>query len=356
MKTFNKLFLLIFTALLSGSILSSCTNANEDKRVALDYGTIRSTELDDIRSQAAIKYDELTSKIAHKDSFMLVVYTPGCGCWDDFAPVVTEFMNKTHCNVEYLSVYELTIQKDQFGIYTVASDMPSVCLFKRGQLKIQSTYGLHDKLMFKNYSHFQEFADANIILPKMYYIDEATYDSYISSNKEFNLYVARKLCPDCQALDREVLYNWSDSIEKINNNLYIFDIQSYYPTTEEDKPAYQALKDKLGLSEETNPTLGYSTGMVPTLQHRKGNEITDMITVLNDMPDYGGDSTKLESYFTAERVSHMPFLKNTTLTVVLDEMTLSEEQVSGWFTGAKDAFNAQYHYPIANLFLDTYCK
>ena len=237
--------------------------------------------------------------------------------------------------MEYINVYEF-LGKDDLGLYLEASDLPSIAVYERGKLKIQSVYLRDDRMMFKSYSKFREFIDNNVILPKMYYVEKDILDSYIAQDKEFNLYVARSACGDCNAVTTDVLFEWNQNVETVNDQLYVFDIQIYYPINpgsgateeqkakyEEDLRIYQDIKDTYGLSEKNNPTFGYSTGMVPTFQRRKGNTVKDMIVVLNDSVDK--ENSKVKSYFTSERVGQMSFLKDAKIKTILDGMELTSE-------------------------------
>ena len=344
----NKLLKIFTLSLISLSTLSLGGCNKEDPRVFIDYGTIRNEPLNSITDLAELNYDDLLSKISHKESFILAIYNEGCGCWTDFAPVLTEFINDTGCNVSYMNVNKF-INKDDLGLYLVKADLPSVAIFKKGKLAIQAVYIRDDRMMFKDYqNHFKKFIEANVVLPKMYYINKDILDTYIAEEKEFTLYVGRNGCPDCTAIERDVLYTWSNEVEKANEKLYVFDIEEYRGTEE-----YQNIKDMYGLSEENNPILGYSTGMLPTFQRRKGNQIKDMIVVLNDGRDV--DTKKVKSYFTKARLEKMPFIQNSTLNKELNDMTLTDEQSQNWAT-YKLTYNEKYHYPITRLFIDSYVR
>ena len=365
-KVFSTLFLSVLLAS-STMVFSSCNKGSS--KIHLDFGSIHSQDISNITDLPELKYNNLLSKISHGDSFLLAIYNEGCGCWTDFQPVLTEFYNKTHCNVEYINVYEFT-GKDDLGLYLVPADLPSLAVYENGQLKIQQVYLRDDRMMFKSYSNFKEFIDKNTVLPKMYYVEKDVLDSYIAENKEFNLYVARRECGDCNAVTTEVLYDWNKNVETVNNLLYVFDIQDYYPinpgedATEEQKQKYQEdlviyqdIKDTYGLSEKNNPVLGYDAngakGMVPTFQRRKGSQIKDMMVVLNDYVDR--ENSKVKSYFTSTRVGQMSFLKDAKIKTILDGMELTSDQVTNW-RSYKHEYYMNYHYPIVKLFLDTYVK
>lgn len=346
---------LLSVILASSTIVFSSCQKHDNSKIHLDFGLIKSQDISNITELAELKYNSLTSKISHEDSFLLAIYNEGCGCWSDFQPVLTEFYNKTHCAVEYINVYEF-IGKDNLGLYLEISDLPSIAVYERGKLKIQSVYLRDDRMMFKSYAKFEEFINKNVILPKMYYVEKDVLDSFIAENKEFNLYVARSACGDCNAVTTDVLYDWNQNIDTVNDYIYIFDIQKYYPqstATEEEKAYYQFIKDTYGLSEKNNQVFGFGTGVVPTFQRRKGSKVLDSAIVLNDKVDK--DNNKLISYFTSDRVGQMSFLKDTKIKTILDGMELTSEQVTNW-RSYKSEFYSNYHYPIVRLFLETYVK
>ena len=355
-KRFTLLFL--STLLASSTMLfSGCSNVPGDTRIHLDFGEIKANDISNITELPELKYNGLVSKITHGDSFLLAIYNEGCGCWTDFQPVLTEFFNETHTTVEYINVYEF-VGKEDLGLYLEISDLPSLAVYEKGQLKIQSVYLRDDRMMFKSYTKFKEFIDKNVVFPKMYYVEKDVLDSNIEENIEFNLYIGRNACGDCNAVTTDVLYDWSKKTEQVSDILYVFDIQKYYPAsdaTDEEKATYQEIKDYYGLSEKNNPIFGYSSGMVPTFQRRKGMEILDMIVVLNDSVDR--TNKKVTSYFTEERVSHMKFLEGASLEkTILDGFELTDEQITNWRASYRSQFNMAYHYPIVREFLKAYVK
>ena len=364
MKSKIKPFLsLIFLGAVALS-MSSCGQETTPSKVHIDYGTIRTTKSNVLEDQKSTLYDDVSLKIDKKESFILVIYSSGCQCWQDFAPVIDQFIDETGCNVLCVDAVQFIGKDNDFDLQYVTnsryfSNLPSVAIFKRGSLTKQIIYKDDTRLIFKYYeNHFKKFIEDNIILPKMFYVNKEVVDSYINENKEFTLYIGRNGCPDCSALNSEVLYPWSDQVESVNEKLYVFDIQEYYASTynkntEEEIVRYQEIKDTYGLSEKNNPVLGFGTGCVPTLQRRKGSEITDMIVTLNDSLDK--DNKKVSSYFTTTRREKMPFLQNSNLFSALDCFELTDEQVENWRT-YRSTFYQNYHNPIAKLFIETYVK
>lgn len=348
------LFLLIPTLLFT---VTGCNKSSSSGMVFLEYGKVHTSEslfVDEI------DYDTLTSWIDHKDSFVLAVSNEGCSCWEGFQPILASFNYKYKLDIKQIPVKELNVEgRDKFGMYTVAVDSPFLAFFSNGSLVRQAMYGGSKEYskVFTDASgvELEKFFFANAYLPKMYYIERETLDTYISSNKEFNLYVARTGCGDCQTVNETMLRDWNKTTLLVNEPLYIFDLAPYYQTEE-----YQSIKDTYGLSDAINTDLGYSTGMVPTFQRRKGSQVKDMAVVLND--GVYEDGRTMKSYFTSERVSKMPFLKDTGDEYILDGKQLRNDQITQYTVQGRTIVvierqtHIDFHTPILNRFLNTYVK
>lgn len=362
MKKNFSLLISVISSLFVVNSLSGCNGINNNggaSKTHLEQGFYFYNPIEKITEFDELTYDALATKIINEDSFLLAIYNDTCTCWTDFAPVLVEYMNRTHVKVEYINV-DRFIDRDNYGLYLEKSGLPALAVFSNGKLSIEATY-LKNRDLFKDSKKLEAFINENVYLPKQFFIDKETLDFYISSNKEFNLYVSRTGCPDCLAADTDVLKLWNRRVDRVSEPLYIFDLKDYYASSysgssEEEIKAYQDIKDLYGLSEKNNPTLGYSTGMVPTFQRRKGNEIKDMIVVLNDSQNEG----IVSSYFTSERIQNMPFLKDSSLDLNMDGLKLEkedeEQDYKSYWRIYKSDYYKKYHYPILNLFLDTYVK
>lgn len=353
--------------------LSGCNKDEKDKIAHLSYGHVREHAIADIHEIKELKYDDLKSKILHEESFLLAIYYTECTCWSAYSPILTEYINKYNVDISYIEVNQITNAEDKFGLYTVRRDMPSIAIFSKGKLLDQRINDKNSFKLFQDYSSFETYVNSKVLMPKMYYADEEVVDNAIENNEEFNLYVARSECPDCQDLDNDVLNSWNNRVTTVSSPLYILDLQKYYASKpeapeegaseeeirqyEEDLAKYNIYlnkKKKYGLTSDSNVDFGFSTGSVPTLQRRIGNQITDMAVFLNDYLDR--ENKKIISYFTAERVEKMNFLKNTSLTKVLNGMSVSDEDIANWRQSARDNYNRTYHYPLAEQFIATYVK
>ena len=348
--------LLYFTLIpLAISGLVSCNKA--DPKTFLDYGKIH---LDSFESAEKMSYDALKARIDKKESFAIVISKePGsCSCWDDFEPILVRFMKKYDLDIKQITAEELNTHTERFGLFIDYSSMPAIAFFKEGALSREVAYLSSDssRQIFKDETGkaLEDFFFQNAYLPKMKFIEEETLESYISSNKEFNLYLERSECGDCSLLNTTVLKDWNLSLTTVNEVLYIFDMQKYWvnskTATPEEKAAYQTAKDKYQLSEAGNADFGYSTGAFPTLQRRKGNEVKDMCVVYND--SVSKNTFTISSYFTAERVQKMKYLEGTGNEFVLNGKVITEAETSAW----RNATQPRLHDPIAKRFINYYVK
>ena len=100
-------FVCVISLGVSLGFLTGCnglTPSDTNTKTRLDYGVYFHEQLKTIYDIPELNYDDLTSKVNGKKSFILVPYNKGCGCWTDFAPVLTEYMNKYHVKVEYICI------------------------------------------------------------------------------------------------------------------------------------------------------------------------------------------------------------------------------------------------------------
>lgn len=351
------LFLSLFTAL----TMASCGESTDTSKIALDYGYDYKNDIVVI-DELEIGYSSLVNLIDNQESFVLLIFhNRTCDCWEDFSPLAVQFMNKY--NLRFYAFDNALLEgENNYGIYRGTDAMPGICFFRRGTLIRQSIYGKIDvnhRKFFKYYEDLEKYMFDNIYLPKMYYLDRESLDEKISSDEEFNLYVARTGCNDCLAANG-VLLDWSDNNKEttIQNNLYIFDLKPYHPGRPDDPgydekyPIYIAIKTEYKLSEEGNASFGYDAGYVPTFQRWKNGDVIDMITILNDSA-VGEDVKTQSSYFTEARVNASPMLRNTTYIFQGREIGADELDERGRFT--RDA-QLKQQTPILKLYLSTYVK
>lgn len=331
-----------FAAISSTLLLGSCGEKNQSgpTTVYIDYGYYSNKTYSTITELGEMTYEELAKKIEYKESFAIALYIPGgCGCWEQFSEILGQYLNTSHIQIPYISLTKFE-GKATFGLNLSSSITPSIAIFNNGQLVLQHNHYDGDERIFNRLDYFTNFMNSVTYSPVMYKVDPNTIDYLISTNDEFNIMFSRYTCPDCNNLKDEVLKPWIMSFAGTNiKKLYVFDDQNY---TSEQRSQF---KDKYGVSNVNNPTLGWNTGYVPSIQHRKGSNILDMITVNNDSLRAEG-----KTYFTADRLQYLTFLK--------DDATIQYKVLDDGFDelyGSAE-YRKTYHNPISRLFLKTYCE
>lgn len=339
--------------LLSSLMLFSVTSCNQDNsyyqgKIYLTFGEYQRSSTSTVNQYT---YDELSDKITKaKEDFILIISNYGCGCWTDFEPIVAQANYKFQLGMKHIDCEIISSSKNQFGLVLTPSNMPSIAFFHEGVLARQVIFGNESSnKIFKHYEDFESFLLENIVLPKAYRIEKEDIDYKMDQDEEFNLYIGRSGCDDCGYLNKtkikDLAYNYESPI---NNPIYYFDIQKY----RSDEKTYSDLKEEMGLTTKNNPILGYDLwgGVVPTLQRRQGHNITDMISIYNDV--LNRDTGEVSSYFTSTRVNAMPFLVGTGDQYVLDGEILTPQEMYDWTEGGKFTF----HQAIVDKYFETYIK
>lgn len=335
--------------------LASCRSAIDTSKIVLDFGRVHPALSTTVTQ---VSYKNLKDKMIGKnESFIVAVSDDGCGCWRDFQPIVAELNYKHELNIMHVDKTESGFLTDDFGLNT---NTTSIAFFRDGKLARQVLYTADSANydIFHTYKGLENLVKDNVLFPHVKLVSKDILDSFISQNKEFNLYVGRNGCGDCDTINGTLLRQWNRTTT-VQDSLYYFDIEEYRGTAD-----YQNIKDAYGLSQTSvNPVLGYTyteiysgqeyvtAGVVPTFQRRKGTEIKDMISILNDAADVTNKKIS-RSYFTAERVAAMPFLAETGNQYVLQDKTLTEDEAANW----RKSEQLKYHTPIFNKFFETYFK
>lgn len=350
MKKRHQKPLLFLASLMMLFSLGSCNKSNDyyQGKIYLTFGEYQRSLTSTVKQYT---YDELNNKITYaKEDFALIISNSGCGCWLDFQTVVAEANYKYQLGMKHIDCAVIAAKDNHFGLHLNAVDMPSIAFFHEGVLARQVIYGNESmKQIFKHFKYFEPFLLENIALPKAYRIEKEDIDYKMDNGDQFNLYIGRSGCRDCGYLNKTKIKELAYSQEtSINDPVYYFDIEKYRV----DEDNYQLLKDEMGLSTKNNPTLGYDLygGVVPTLQRRNGHNITDMISIYNDLLDK--NTGKVSSYFTSDRVNAMPFLEGVRDQYVLDGKVLTQQEIYNWSEGGKFTI----HKPIIDKYFETYIK
>ena len=244
---------------------------------------------------------------------------------------------------------------------------PCLYVFNGEKTVAKFTYqNKQDKAIFEDTSAEAMYTRLHKVIdkPTLYYVDLSYLSSQYTENKQMVVLFIRSGCGDCRYVLPNVILPYINK-HSLATDIYVFDMQKYYDqskdeqASETEKSQYQELKNSFGLSEKGNPTFGYGTGVVPTLQFLKNGLIDGATVFFNDSISQKDDGTFYisDSYYTEERLANLKYLKGFNKSkAVLKGMTLKEgvlQSPSGGYYWSQESAS-KYHQPLLEAFLDYY--
>ena len=308
-----------------------------------------------------------------KEVFLLATYqgkySEECLCWNTFQNVIANYMNLTR---DMVYVYDAQSQDEsikQLGIEKVEDSTPYLYIINGEQKLASFSYkNKKDKGIFEDIQGYtMEHRVRRIVkTPLMHYVGtDYTQSNAIKNTQGLIVLFMRRGCGDCSYVIPNVLIPYINT-HKINFSIRLVDLQDLYDlskkedASEVDKAEYQNTKDLCQLSESANATFGYLNGVVPTLQYYERGELKDACVFFNDEIAQKEDGSFYisNSFYSEERLTSIKYANNVENNV-LKGMDLNSEEVitttSGYTYWAQEKA-AQYHKPLVEAFLDTYCK
>lgn len=327
--------------------LSGCKNKNKDKgnQVLLSFGNIHAETYEQIST------DDLNDIISWKESFLLVINSTTCGCWDSFKPNLTKYINeqKVVCyQIPYPEYSRLEIE-DRHGLNSLSSASTTFAIFEQGKLKTSINTNDNEKIMY-DYKSFKKYMDETVVLPKCFFIDKDDVYAIKNSGKNAVVYFERSGCGDCNTANPTILYSYIKN-HKNMNKIYVLDCQKYWrKSSAEDYTSYLAFKNEMGLSTVNNPTFGYDEGVFPFFSYIENGEYKSGCVIYNDEISKQNDEYVVtHSYYTTERVSKLGYNAQ-----VIEGLKISEasENAGGYISWNYNDQN-KYYGTILTSFLDT---
>ena len=356
---------LLILPLLLVPLLTSC----QKEKVTLTYGTYTQNTIYSIKE---LTTSELLAKAKDdQEVFLLAVYqdeySEGCLCWQTFENVIATYMNNIHEVVYAYNAYNQSDAIKHLKIEKMEESTPTLYIFNGEKTVAKFSYrNNQDMAIFEDTTGEAMFTRVHkyIERPKMYYVDEAYLDECYSK-KDLAILFMRNKCGDCKYVLPNVIIPYIKK-HSLATDLYLFDLQKIYDAarnefaTQEEKEAYQNLKDKYGLSEQGNATFGYQYGVVPTIQFIKNGVIDGASVYFNDevIKKEDGSYYLSNSYYSEERLANLKYLANASFTTVLKGMGIKEgimeNKNGGYYWSQEEA--SKYHKPILEAFLDYYMR
>lgn len=339
--------LLPFLALSSVAFSGCKKDPVEEPKVNLSYGDVHAEKVTEIIGA------DLYQKIKEdKENLMMVVSAVGCSCWDEFQDIINQYVKENKLICYHVSYDEFSVFAASCGL-VLNKSTTTFAVFEEGNLK----FNIHtdpDTTTMTDYPTFKKTLDATISKPHCYFVNEQDVDAMMASDKSEVVYFERNGCPDCTYINKSILKDYVKSHQDMNN-LYILDCQSWLTVKEEQgDEAYQALKDKYGLSTANNPDFGYNNGSFPFFSLIENGQYKAGAEAYNEkVAKYGNNVIVESSYYSDERVAKLPYRSEPLDRLVLNEGTYSTKEREGvtYYSWNKPSAT-EYYRPLINSFLN----
>ena len=281
-------------------------------------------------------------------TFLFIVNSNTCGCWNDFEAIINTFIaeKKVPCyRIDYNTIKDV---HTAFNISYVSSSTTTFAIYENGEIK-QCINSSDQANIMKDKKTFYKYMSENVILPGCYLITKEQYHLIKESDKNAVVYFLRSECGDCKAINPGILKKYVANHQDANK-IYCLDCQPYWRSSKaEDYQSYLDVKDELGLSTLNNPTYGYGKGVFPFFSYIENGQYASGAVIYNDTITQDGKKyTISESYYSKERVRNLSYTKT-----VLEGKKLKESQLNiGYGISWKHENADKYYGKILTSFLD----
>lgn len=337
----------------SASFMTGCNSS--DSRIRITYGSPLLSEM------VELTYSDFTQKMTYGENMIVATYdsevSESCGCWINFQPILNRYSDEKDTIIYKMDRHYIV--NNPYGLILPSGSDPTFFVTNKGNLEKQYVYNTSSPSseLFKNYAKFKDNMDslvkeAQLMLVDIDYVQKAIFEE---NRTDFVLYQARSACPDCSYCTPNFLEPYAAK-NNLKNKIYVVDIQSIY----DDKPTYQAYKDKMEMSESANATFGYQQGVVPTFQIWSNGVLKDTCVYFNDSVAKNEETQKWyvkESYYTEERVANLKYTNTVLLGHEIPDDEIEEIQYgSKTYYAWKQSAMAKIYNPIVSDFLNMYAK
>ena len=355
-------------------LLVACGN-EEQPQVSLRLGTLIGNRAEDKVTHLSqitwIKKSVLTRLVNDEENFLLLLHGSAdtCTCYTEWHDTILSRYSKSHNLLIYgITLAELETDSEYYGLDR-GQGYDTLAIFSNGKVKYQHNTAKSDDPFVTDYAQFVAWMEKRVKYPVLFTVDEEILDGFYEGNEGFTVYFGRDTCPDCTYLNRTGLRSFIDSHSIKEPNFFYIDFDPYRPSPsdpdyEERMVAYQAIKDKYGLSwSEDNPA-GYGTGVFPTVYYVNPDGESFSGDVIEAAGVFYNESFDKEtgkvtgSYFTKERYdaassSYLTYLKDSKVETKYYEGVVVEGSKEAKGDAKKDLLRP-YEEPIFNALLE-YC-
>ena len=342
MKKLTKI-LLSFLVVSIASISGCKPKQKEDTRVLLSFGDVHAIE------PREISVLDLPTIVNAKDSFLLVITTNTCACWNEFRPNLNRYITTNRALCYQISYEQIKDVASAYDLNLLSSSTTTFAIFENGKLKTSLCTSNDSNIMYDE-KKFAKYMDETVILPGCYFINKQDVESIKNSGKNAVIYYERSECGDCTAMNPTILRDYVKN-HKDGNKIYVLDCQPYWRKSDAaDYQSYLDVKDELGLSTLNNPTYGFEAGVFPYLTYIENGNYASGAVIYNDTVEQQGEKYVVtKSYYTNERAGALQY---TDTVLVGKELTANDVNVSDYGVMWKHESANETYKNILNSFLD----
>lgn len=332
-------FLVVSSALISG-----CKKKEtQDTRILLSFGDIHSEGTTDISIQ---KLNELVNA---KESFLLVVSTNTCGCWNEFSPNLNKYLttNKAICyRVDFNQIKNVA---SAYELNLLSSSTTTFAIFEDGKVKTTLNSSKDSNVMYDE-NKFSKYMSETVKLPGCYFITKDDYSKIKASGKNAVIYFERTECGDCTAMNPTILRSYVEKHPNANK-IYVLDCQPYWKqSSDPDYQSYLETKDELGLSTVNNPFYGFGSGVFPYFTYIENGSYASGAVIYNDtITKEDNKFIVSNSYYTTEMATKLEY---TDTILVGKELTSDDVNESAYGVMWKHESANKVYENILTSFLD----
>lgn len=331
----------------------------KDSRIRLSFGSYSTT------ATTEIEYGEFVAKMDAGENMIVVtydsIYSIDCSCWTGFKRIVDDYVKDSNSIIYQIDRNEFE-DRENYGLTLLKENSNPTC-FVASKGKVTHEYragSKNNESIFTTEEGFKKAIEKVTKPAQVMLVDRAYLRNAIdNSDERVVVYQARAKCGDCNYCTPNCLLPFSETHE-FKYKVLLMDLQVpgiYYDedgTTKNDE-TYAAYKAEYQMTEATNQTYGYSTGVVPTFQVWEKGQLKDACVYFNDSLKKNDDGKWVvsETYYTENRAK-VNFYNDK----VLEGMEVPEEDITmyGEMGFWKQEAAAVYHNQILESFLSYYVK
>lgn len=351
---------IIFPVIFLGITCSTLIGCHQkDSRIRLSFGSYSTT------ATTEIEYGEFVAKMDAGENMIVVtydsIYSIDCSCWTGFKKIVDDYVKDSNSIIYQIDRNEFE-DRENYGLTLLKENSNPTC-FVASKGKVTHEYragSKNNESIFTTEEGFKKAIEKVTKPAQVMLVDRAYLRNAIdNSDERVVVYQARAKCGDCNYCTPNCLLPFSETHE-FKYKVLLMDLQVpgiYYDedgTTKNDE-TYAAYKAEYQMTEATNQTYGYSTGVVPTFQVWEKGQLKDACVYFNDSLKKNDDGKWVvsETYYTENRAK-VNFYNDK----VLEGMEVPEEDITmyGEMGFWKQEAAAVYHNQILESFLSYYVK